>query len=123
MRPARIRHQTSCELRCNLHVTGVVADRYDLYLPFPTLYPGKQPHPREDLRHRSRQDKAVGDIMIATRTQLELEPSPFQSTHAPSNRTVSCSAALVHRWAVVSRYGSRKLWLPSAVRTCIAFWR
>ena len=40
------------------------------------------------------QDEAVGDIMIATWTQLEPEPSPFQSTHAPSNRTVSCSAAL-----------------------------
>ena len=69
------------------------------------------------------QDEAVGDIMIATWTQLEPEPSPFQSTHAPSNRTVSCSAALVQRWVVASRYGSHQRWLPSAVRTCIAFWR
>ncbi len=99
-----------CEPRCTFHMTGSVADRYDLWLQFPTPYPGKQPHPSEDLRHRRRQDYAVGDIMISTWTKLELEPSPLQSTRACCNQAVSFFAVLLHRWTAASR-------------AFIAFWR
>jgi hypothetical protein len=107
-----------CEPRCTFHMTGSVADRYDLWLQFPTPYPGKQPHPSEDLRHRRRQDYAVGDIMISTWTKLELEPSPLQGTHTPSNETVSLPAALVHRCVGGNRDGCHLL-----ARSSLAFWR
>src|SRR5215467_16253533 len=61
--------------------------------------------------------------MIATRTTLELEPSPLQSTHACSTQAGSFGAVFLHRWVAASRDGTHQRWLPSAVRAFLAFWR
>ncbi len=61
----------------NLGVTSGAHGKYGLGLYLPTMDLGQQPHPGKNLRQTGRQGEAVGDIMIATRTTLELEPSPL----------------------------------------------
>ena len=84
-----------CVLSCTFHVTDGVADKDDLWLQFPLLDPGQEPHPGEDWQKLSRQDEGVGDIMITPRTQLEGESSALQTTQTSSNQTVSLPTALV----------------------------
>ena len=100
----------------NPGVTAGTRDTYGLRLYLPTMDLGQQPHPGKDLRHGGRQGEAVGTSMIATRTTLELEPSPLQSTHAPSNQAVYSLAALDHRWLADNRDGCHLL-----VRSSLGF--
>src|SRR5215469_565345 len=119
-------HQTSyarCKPRGNLGVTAGAVGENALRLDLLTMDLGQQPHPGQHLRQADRQGEAVGDIMIATRATLEIEPSALQSTRACCTQAVSCGAVLLHRGLAASRDGPRKLWLPAALRAFIAFWR
>src|SRR5207245_3669928 len=93
-----------CEQICNIRMT-VVANNHALWLYFSTLYPGQQPRPSENLRHRERQDQGVGDIMITTCSAFSLSLAPLQSIHAHSIQTVSCPTAFHRVWLNVNRCG------------------
>jgi hypothetical protein len=43
-----------------------------------TVYTGKQQHPCENVWHRGREGKDVGDIVITTCTQFYLSSPPIQ---------------------------------------------
>jgi hypothetical protein len=63
----------------NVRLLLVVMSRdHALELYLPTLYPAHHPHPGEDLRHREGQGELVGDVVIATSTQLVFETPPVQ---------------------------------------------
>ena len=113
----------SCKPRGNLSVTAVAVGENALRLYLPTMDLGQQPHPGKNLRQTGRQREAVGDIMIPTRTTLELEPSALQSTPACCTQAVSFFAIFLHRWMAASRDGTHQRGLPSAVRAFIACWR
>src|SRR5215472_14137149 len=65
-------------------------------LSLPTRDSGQQPHPGKDLWHRGGQGEAVGQIMIAPWTQLELQPPSLQCIHPSWIQDVARSAVLDH---------------------------
>src|SRR5215469_1153248 len=85
-----------------------------LYLP--TLDPAHQPHPGEHLRHGEGQGEVVGDIVIASCTQLLFQAFPLQGTHAPFTQDVGGGAALVQPSPGGDGDGGRSLVLPRS--TC-----
>src|SRR5215469_10718277 len=108
-------HQTSdarCKPKGKLGVTAGAVGENALRQYLLTMDLGQQPHPGKHLRQADRQGEAVGDIMIATRATLELEPSALQSTRACCTQAVSCGAVLLHRGLAASRYGTHQRWQP-----------